>query len=238
MFLAILAMMVLGGCRPVAVPTTRALAQDAPFPATWTPTVLVQGTPTATRVVWPTPTWDGTPPPPSLDDVPMMLPARLDRALRGDMPEGLEAGVVVVDVRSLAAYEQAHLPGARHIPLEALPERAGELDGNQTIVLYVLALGESEALQAAMVLYGLGFTRVAVLEGGIQRWYAEGYLIEGTWLTPTPDEVGPPWTLTPLVTGAGEPGAEETATEAVTATLTLPARSQSTGTPTPTSQIP
>ena len=129
-----------------------------------------------------------------------MPPARLDRALRGDTPKGLEAGVTIVDVRSPAAYEQAHLPGALHIPLEELPERAGELDGNQTIVLYVLSSSESGALQAAMALYELGFTNVAVLEGGIQRWYAEGYVIEGTWLTPTPDEVGPPWTLTPLAT--------------------------------------
>jgi rhodanese-related sulfurtransferase len=183
-------------------------------------------TPTATLVVLPTPTWDGTPPPPTLDDVPRMPPARLDRALRGDTPVGLESGVTAVDVRSLAAFEQAQIPGALHIPLEELSERAGELDGDQTIVLYDLVLSEREALQAAMLLYALGFTEVAVLEGGIQRWYAQGYPIEGTWLTPTPDEVGPPWTLTPA--DDRDQGAV-TATVALTATVavtqTLPAGS-------------
>lgn len=191
---------ILASCRSAALPPTRAPARDAPFPATWTPTAYAEETPTATRVVLPTPTWDGTPPPPSLDAVPRMPPARLDRVLRGDTPAGLEAGVMIVDVRSPAAFEQARIPGALHIPLEELPERAGELDGNQTIVLYVLSSSERGALQAAMALYELGFTNVAALEGGIQRWYAEGYLIEGTWLTPTPEEVGPPWTLTPLAT--------------------------------------
>jgi rhodanese-related sulfurtransferase len=143
--------------------------------------------------------------------------------LRGDTPVGLESGVTVVDVRSLAAFEQAQIPGARHIPLEELSERAGELDGNRTIVLYDLALSEGEALQAAMVLYALGFTDVAVLEGGIQRWYAQGYSIEGTWLTPTPDEVGPPWTLTPLDDGEqGTVTVTVAVTETVAATRTLP----------------
>lgn len=150
-----------------------------------------------------------------------MPPARLDRLLRGETPAGLETGVTIVDVRSLAAYEQAHLPGALHIPLEELAERVSELDGNRTIVLYVLFSSEGDALEAAMILYELGFTKVAVLEGGIQRWYAEGYAIEGTWLTPTPDEVGPPWTLTPLETGTKVPSAIETLTVTPTITSTL-----------------
>jgi len=219
------------------MPATRALAKDAPFPATWTPTALIEETPTATKVVIPTPTWNGTPPPPSLDDVPRILPARLDRAIRGDLPQGLESGVTVVDVRSFAAYEQAHLPGARHIPLEELSERAGELDGNQTIVVYVLSSGEDEGPQAAMALYELGFTSVAVLEGGIQRWYVEGYVIEGTWLTPTPDEIGPPWVLTPLTMETEQPGVEATVTDTATATFTPEAAPESPGTATPTGTV-
>jgi len=202
------------GCQGRELPATRAPARDAPLPDPWTPTPHVEDTPTATRVVQPSPTWDGTPPPPSEELVPEMPPSRLDRALRGDTPEGLETGVTVVDVRTLAEYEQAHLGGAWHIPLEELPERAGELDRRQTIVLYVLSSSERGARQAAMLLYELGFSKVAVLEGGLQRWYADGYVIEGTWLTPTPDESGPPWTLTPLVTGTLE---EETSTEEATA---------------------
>jgi rhodanese-related sulfurtransferase len=129
-----------------------------------------------------------------------------------------------VDVRSLAEYEQAHLARAIHIPLEELTERAGELDGNQTIVIYVLTSGDKGAAQAAMLLYERGFASVVVLEGGIQRWYGEGYVIEGTWLTPTPDEVGPPWDLTPSAIG--------------TETSTAPAVPDPSETPTPINQNP
>jgi rhodanese-related sulfurtransferase len=172
-----------------------------------------------------------------MEDVPRMPPARLDRALRGDTPRGLESGVTVVDVRSLAAYEQAHVPGALHIPLAELVERAEELDANQTIVLYELSASETGALLGAMALYELGYLRLAVLQGGIQRWYAEGYVIGGTWLTPTPDEVGPPWTLTPLAVGTDLP--EEgavTATLAVSAETSTPLPPTTTGTATPDTQ--
>jgi rhodanese-related sulfurtransferase len=127
------------------------------------------------------------------------LPARLDRALQGELLRE-EAAVTVIDVRTLASYEQARIPGALHVPLEELAGRVGELDGNDTIVFYSLSLDEAQSLDAAMALYELGFADVVVLEGGIQRWYAEGYAIEGTWLTPTPQYVGPPWTVTPITT--------------------------------------
>jgi rhodanese-related sulfurtransferase len=193
----LIVIVMLAGCGDVTAPTALVPDRDAPFPATWTPTPFTEDTPTATLVVQPTPTWDGTPPPPSAASVPRVLPARLDRALQGEPLRG-EAAVTVIDVRTLAAYEQARIPGALHIPLEGLAGRVGELDGNDTIVFYALSLDEAQSLDAAMVLYDLGFTDVVVLEGGIQRWYAEGYAIEGTWLTPTPQYAGPPWTVTPI----------------------------------------
>jgi rhodanese-related sulfurtransferase len=219
----------LAGCGDVAAPTVSVPDRDAPFPATWTPTLYTEDTPTATLVVHPTPTWDGTPPPPSEAYVPRVLPARLDRALQGEPLRG-EAAVTVIDVRTLAAYEQARIPGALHIPLEELAGRVGELDGNDTIVFYSLSLDEGQSLDAAMVLYELGFTDVVVLEGGIQKWYAEGYAIEGTWLTPTPQYVGPPWTVTPITTTTA------LATAVVTVTLTQSAAGtpvQGTRTPAP-----
>jgi rhodanese-related sulfurtransferase len=166
-------------------------------------------------VVHPSPTWDGTLPPPEPTLVPRVSPSRLRRALDGDAVEGFRDEVTVVDVGSHAAYGQAHIPGALHLAGHELADRAEELDSTHTIVLYDLSPDERLGAEAALVLYALGFTDVAVLEGGIQQWYAAGYGIEGTWLTPTP-EPGPPWTLTPLM-----PGSEVTATVAPTATAVL-----------------
>ncbi len=185
--------LLIAGCAPRVTPTSSMLGPDAPYPPTWTPTTVPADTPTFTLVVRPTPTWDGTPPPPSMAEVPRISAARLHRELDS-------AAILAVDVRNFAAYTQAHIPDAVHIPLEELLARVAELDGNQTIVLYDLSLNQSLSLQGAMHLYGVGFTRVAVLDGGLQKWYADGYPIEGTLLTPTPAPVGPPWAITPLIT--------------------------------------
>ena len=138
----------------------------------------------------------------------------------------------VVDVRTLASFEQVHIPGAAHLPLEELEERIGELDGNKTIVFYCLSPNDAMSLQAAMLAYAAGFSQIAILSGGIQEWYSDGYPIEGTLLTPTPRAGGPPWTVTPLsTTGVStqtvtvtpatvQPTATRVPTEAPTATPT------------------
>jgi rhodanese-related sulfurtransferase len=161
--------------------------------------------------------------------VPRYLPGQLYRALEGDVE------ITVVDVRNLAAYNQARISDALHMPLEELSERAGELDGKQVIVFYDLSPNEAVSLKAAMFLYDLGFTRVAVLDGGLQRWYSDGYPIEGTLLTPTPGSVGPPWTVTPLPTSTPLIPVVETPTQMPEpSTVTPTATEASAATPTAT----
>jgi rhodanese-related sulfurtransferase len=206
----------LAGCAQSTTPASAAPGPDEPFPATWTPAAAVTGTPTATLVVQPTPTWDGTPPPPSEAEVPRFSPAKLYREI--------ESGAYqVVDLRTFAEYKQAHIAGAVHIPFGELADRLGELDGNKTIIFYDQSPSESVSLAAAMELYGLGFTRVSVLDGGLPRWYSEGYPIEGSLLTPTPGFMGQPGTVTPLPTSTPIPTATKTPTRtpiSVTGTVT------------------
>ena len=47
-----------------------------------------------------------------------------------------DSGAVILDVRSLAAYETSHAEGAINIPLEDLPARMTELDPHQWIITY------------------------------------------------------------------------------------------------------
>jgi rhodanese-related sulfurtransferase len=210
------------GCAPATTPAPPVLGPDAPYPPTWTPTSAPVDTPTFTLVVKPTPTWDGTPPPPSTAEVPRVSTARLYQEVES-------GSVIVVDVRNFAAYTQAHIPDALHIPLEELPHRVGDLDGNQTIVLYDLSPNDTLGLNGAMYLYEVGFTQIAVLDGGLQKWYSDGYPIEGTLLTPTPGPFGPPWAVTPLITTTLQ------ATGTVAPATSTPATSASqTMTPSPT----
>ena len=195
---------ILCGCARPVVPTASVPGPDAPFPPTWTPTVVVENTPTATLVVRPTPTWDGTLPPPSEAEVPRISPSKLYREL--------ESGTyAVVDLRTLAAYNQAHIRDAMHIPSEELSDRVADLDGNKTVIFYDLSPNDTISLAAAMYLYDLGFSKVMVLDGGLQKWYSDGYPIEGTLLTPTLG-VGPPGTVTPLATSTALPTATRTPT--------------------------
>ncbi len=193
----------MAGCTSVSTPEPTAPGPGAPYPPTWTSTPTSHATPTATLVVRPTPTWNGTPPPPSEDYVPRISPAKLHRLQeRGQ--------VVVVDVRMPAAYERVHIKGALNIPLEELDERAGELDGNKTIVFYGTAPNEYMSLRAAMILYRIGFSRVAVLDGGFTAWFSAGYPVGGTRLTPTSRPAAPPWTVTPLPTSTASPALSPT----------------------------
>lgn len=75
---------------------------------------------------------------------------------------------VVVDVRTKNEYDAGHVAGAISIPAETLAARAKRLPKNKQIVFYDSEAGLAE--RAARELETLGFTDVAVLEGGYQAW--------------------------------------------------------------------
>jgi adenylyltransferase/sulfurtransferase len=77
----------------------------------------------------------------------------------------------LLDVREPFEWAIARLPGARHIPLGALPGRIHELDPARETIVYCKSGMRSMA--AATQLTGAGFARVANLTGGISRWSAE-----------------------------------------------------------------
>ena len=67
-----------------------------------------------------------------LQSVPSVTAADLKRELES----AGGAGLVLLDVREPAEYERGHLPGARHIPLGQLADRARELDQAKRTVTY------------------------------------------------------------------------------------------------------
>jgi rhodanese-related sulfurtransferase len=73
----------------------------------------------------------------------------------------------VLDVREPHEYARAHIGGTL-IPLNDLPQRLGELDRTQEIVVHCKMGGRSQ--KAAEFLAQAGFTRLHNLAGGIQAW--------------------------------------------------------------------
>ncbi len=97
-------------------------------------------------------------------------------------PHGLEehAGdLQILDVRGPEEFTGplGHIMGATLIPLDELAERVGELSQDRPVVAVCRAGGRS--VQATVILQQAGFRDVANLTGGMLRWRAEGYAVEG-----------------------------------------------------------
>ena len=69
------------------------------------------------------------------------------------------------------------ISGAKLIPSGGLTDRTGELATNQPIVAVCRAGGRSA--RATKILLQAGFSDIANLAGGMLRWRAQGYPVEG-----------------------------------------------------------
>lgn len=81
--------------------------------------------------------------------------------------DGGEAGELI-DVRNPHEYEIVCVPGARLIPLPDLPARLHELDTSRA---YVITCHRGpRSIQAYHLLRSSGFTRLRILDGGVDAW--------------------------------------------------------------------
>lgn len=73
--------------------------------------------------------------------------------------------VQVLDIREEIEHFISSIPGSLNIPLAELPGRAGELDKTKEMIVVVCKVGK-RAFTGYKALRKLGFTNVAILEGG------------------------------------------------------------------------
>jgi len=86
-------------------------------------------------------------------------------------------GAQIIDVRETWEYENGHVPGADHIPVNTVFARRSELSGDQDII-FVCAVGQRSALACEMAA-AAGFTRLYNMEGGTEAWIKAGFPVEG-----------------------------------------------------------
>ena len=86
------------------------------------------------------------------------LKARLER---GEQP-------LIIDVREPWEYDLVHLPQARLIPMNTIPEHMDELDKDAEIVLHCHHGARSWSVAAYLMQHG--FSNVKNLTGGIDAW--------------------------------------------------------------------
>lgn len=84
-------------------------------------------------------------------------------------------GAQLVDVRAEHEWEAGRIPGAKHVPLAELGERAEEIDKDRPVVLY--CRGGNRSTMATEALAEAGYDAVKLSEG-IVGWAEEGSPLE------------------------------------------------------------
>ena len=81
--------------------------------------------------------------------------------------------LVLVDVRSVEAWNQGHIVGAKHVPYRDIPARIAEFDPGVPVVVYCWSPGCNAGTKGALAFAQLGF-EVREMIGGYEYWVREG----------------------------------------------------------------
>lgn len=82
--------------------------------------------------------------------------------------------VRLIDVRTPAEFESAHIPGSYNVPLDTLAEHRRDIGGALAGPAVLVCRSGSRARQAEAVLRQSGMSHLHVLDGGIVAWQARG----------------------------------------------------------------
>lgn len=88
-----------------------------------------------------------------------------------ELARRLDDGAVLVDVREVEEYVEAHVPGAQLVPLSQLRERLDEVPATAQVLL--ICRSGARSMQAAALLAEAGHDTVNVA-GGTMAWMAAG----------------------------------------------------------------
>jgi rhodanese-related sulfurtransferase len=99
-----------------------------------------------------------------------------------DAKQRVDAGAMLLDVRTPDEWEAGHVEGATWIPMNQLVDRQGELPTEREIVVICKSGARSGRVAEALVTAGYDAANVA---GGADAWQAAGF---------------------PIVTSDGQPG--------------------------------
>jgi rhodanese-related sulfurtransferase len=76
----------------------------------------------------------------------------------------------LLDVRTPAEFESAHIPGAYNVPLDTFGEHAAELERHLSSPVVLVCRSGGRAAQACERLAATGMANLHVLQGGMQSW--------------------------------------------------------------------
>ncbi|MBQ1073125.1 rhodanese-like domain-containing protein [Micromonospora sp. C31] len=102
---------------------------------------------------------------------PNALPATLDAATLRELVDSGRAPRML-DVRTPAEFETAHVPGAYNVPLDVLREHREELRRHLDETVVLICRSGARAARAGQALAGVGLPNLRILDGGMTAWQA------------------------------------------------------------------
>lgn len=88
-----------------------------------------------------------------------------------ELEQAIAQGAHIVDVREQDEFDAGHVPHARHIPLNTVPDRMGEIPEGETV--WLICQGGVRSMKAADYLEAQGYDVVSVA-GGTGSWIGAG----------------------------------------------------------------
>jgi rhodanese-related sulfurtransferase len=81
--------------------------------------------------------------------------------------------LVIVDVRTVAEFDDGHIDEAINIPVDEIVDRLDELDKDDELLVYCRTGNRSG--RAVGILKDAGYTRIYHMHEGISVWIQQGY---------------------------------------------------------------
>ncbi len=81
--------------------------------------------------------------------------------------------LVILDVRTVAEFNDGHIEGAINIPVDELSGRLSELDKSKELLVYCRTGNRSAT--AVSILENAGYTKIFHMHEGISVWIQQGY---------------------------------------------------------------
>ncbi|MDH6194795.1 rhodanese-related sulfurtransferase [Mycobacterium frederiksbergense] len=84
-------------------------------------------------------------------------------------------GPRLIDVRTPAEFETAHIPGSYNVPLDVLREHRDEIANHLDEDIVLVCRSGQRATTAGEALHNIGLTNVRILAGGMNTWQERGF---------------------------------------------------------------
>jgi rhodanese-related sulfurtransferase len=97
-----------------------------------------------------------------------------------------QQGAFILDVRTQAEWDQAHIANSILIPLEQLQNRITEVPRDRDIV--VVCRTGVRSRTGMNILQDAGYTRAVCMTGGLTAWKAAGYPLESSFPSSIPSQ--------------------------------------------------